>query len=67
MFEQLRRAIEQNNISQFTEILDRLLADPSFDLNGKDEYGTTLLGRAAEACRVGTAHQLGFRHNLSYK
>jgi Ankyrin repeats (3 copies) len=48
MSKQLRRAIEQNNIVQFSEILDRLLADKSFDLNGEDEYGQTLLGIAAE-------------------
>ncbi len=52
MSKQLRRAIEQNNIFQFSEIFDRLLADKSFDLNGEDEYGQTLLGSAAEDGRL---------------
>lgn len=52
MYKQLSRAVEQNNISQFSEILDRLLADKSFDLNRMDEYGRTLLGRAAEDGRL---------------
>jgi Ankyrin repeats (3 copies) len=52
MFKQLSRAIEQNNIFQFTEILARLLADKSLDLNGVDEYGRTLLGHAVEDGRL---------------
>jgi hypothetical protein len=52
MFEQLSRAIEQNNICQFREIFDRILADKSFDRNGVDEYGRTLLGIAVEDGRL---------------
>ncbi len=52
MFKQLSRAIEQNNIFQFTEILARLSADKSLDLNGVDEYGRTLLGHAVEDGRL---------------
>ena len=52
MFKKLSRAIEQNNILQFSEIFDRLLADKSFDLNGEDEYGQTLLGSAVEDGRL---------------
>jgi hypothetical protein len=48
----LRRAIEQSNIFQFSEIFDRLLIDKSFDLNGEDEYGQTLLGKAVEDGRL---------------
>jgi Ankyrin repeats (many copies) len=52
MFKRLRWAIEQNNIFQFSEMLDRLLADKSFDLNREDEYGRTLLGSAVEDGRL---------------
>lgn len=49
---QLIRATEQNNIPQFNKILDRLLLDKSFDLNGVDKYGRTLLGIAVEDRRL---------------
>jgi ankyrin repeat protein len=52
MFKRLRRAIEQNNIFQFSEMFDLLLADESFDLNREDEYGQTLLGSAVEDGRL---------------
>jgi hypothetical protein len=58
MLKKLTIAIEQNNYSEFTKVLDRLLEDNYFQVNALDEHGETLLGIAVERGRLDMVHLL---------